>query len=59
MAKHMEKLSAPIQLFTIKECVDIVFFEHVGDKGALEKTYQLAEKRFRKKYPNLKKNPFD
>ena len=58
MAKHMEKLSAPIQLFTIKECVDIVFFEHEGDKGALEKTYQLAEKRFRKKYPNLKKNPF-
>lgn len=55
---RMKKLSAPIQLFTVDECVDIIFYEHVEDKEALDKVYKVAETRFHKNHPNLKENPF-
>lgn len=55
LANRMKKLSAPIQLFEVDECVNIVFYEHTEDKKALDAVYKLAEKRFQKKYPNLKK----
>lgn len=58
LVNRMKKLSAPIQLFSIDECVDIVFYEYVEDKEALDRLYKLAEKRFHKKHPNLKKNPY-
>lgn len=58
LAKGMKKLSAPIQLFSVDECVDIIFYEHTGDTESLDKLYKVAEKRFHKNHPNLKKNPF-
>lgn len=58
LVNRMEQLSAPIRLFDTKECVDIIFYERAEDKEALDKLYRLAEKRFHKEHPNLKKNPF-
>ena len=58
LSNRMKKLSAPIQLFEVAECVDIIFFEHSEDKEALDKVYRVAEKRFHKMHPNLKPNPF-
>ena len=58
LSNRMKKLTAPIQLFGISECVDIVFYEHSEDKETLDKMYMVAEKRFHKKHPNLKQNPF-
>lgn len=46
LAKCMSKLSTPIQLFTIEECVTIIFFERDGDKEALNKLYEKAKKTF-------------
>lgn len=59
LAEKMRVLYSPLQLFTIDECVDIIFYEQQADKEALERVYQVAEKRFRKNHPNLKKNPFE
>ena len=56
LANRMKKLSAPIQLFEVDECVNIVFYEHTEDKKALDAVYKLAEKRFEKKFPKLKKS---
>lgn len=58
LTNRMKKLSAPIQLFTVDECVDIVFYEHSEAKEALDKVYKVAEKRFHKNHPDLKENPF-
>lgn len=58
LTNRMKKLSAPIQLFDVDECVDIIFYEYAENKEALDKVYKLAEKRFHKNHPNLKENPF-
>ena len=58
LAQRMKKLSAPIELFEVEECVDIIFYEHANDKDSLNKIYKLAEERFHKKHPGLQKNPF-
>jgi hypothetical protein len=53
LAKYMSKLSTPIQLFTIDECVSIIFLERDGDKEALNKMYEKARKTLKKKYPQV------
>lgn len=56
LAKVMNTLHAPQQLFTVEECISIFFYERDSNKKALVAVYQGAEKRFNNKYPNLKKN---
>ncbi|HPE41432.1 MAG TPA: SAP domain-containing protein [Bacteroidales bacterium] len=46
----MERFHMPIQLFTVEECVQIVFLERDQNKEALEKIYSGAAQKFRKKH---------
>lgn len=54
LAKYMSKLHTPIQLFTIDECVTIIFFERDGNKEALKTLYEKAKKTFKKNFPQIK-----
>lgn len=54
LAEQMSKLSVPLQLFTVDECVTIVLYERDGDKEALKKLYAKAKKTFKQKYPQIK-----
>lgn len=54
LEKCMSKLSTPIHLFTADECVSIIFFERDGNKEALSKLYEKAQKTFKRKYPQIK-----
>ena len=54
MLDRMNRLSAPLNLFTPEECVDIVFMESREDTEALTKIYAKAKRRFKQKYPDIK-----
>lgn len=54
LMERMAKLSAPLQLFTVEECVQIVFLERDHDTEALTKMYAKAKREFKQKYPNIK-----
>lgn len=58
LVEKMKELYTPLQLFSVNECVDIIFYEQSSNKEALEQLYKVAEKRFHKNHPNLKKNPY-
>jgi hypothetical protein len=47
---RIRELTAPIQLFTPEECVDIYFLEHIKDTEGLTRIYSTAEQRFKKKW---------
>lgn len=54
MIDRMNRLSAPLHLFTPEECVDIVLMESRKDTEALTKMYAKAKRRFKQKYPDIK-----
>ena len=54
LSERMNKLSTPIQLFSIDECIKIVFMERDGDKDGLTRIYAKARQAFKQKYPNIK-----
>lgn len=54
LMERMGKLSAPLQLFTIEECAQIVFFERDQKKDALAQLYAKAKRAFKQKYPHIK-----
>lgn len=54
MLDRMNRLSAPLHLFTPEECIDIVFMESREDTEALTKIYAEAKRRFKQKYPDIK-----
>jgi len=54
MLDRMNRLSAPLHLFTPEECVDIVFMERRGDTDALTKIYSKAKRRFKQSFPDIK-----
>lgn len=54
MLDRMNRLSAPLHLFTPEECADIVLMESSGDTEALTKMYAKAKRRFKQKFPNIK-----
>lgn len=54
MLDRMNRLSAPLHLFTPEECLDIVLMESREDIEALTKTYDKAKRRFKQKYPDIK-----
>ena len=49
---------APVQLFSIDECVDIFFLERNKDISRLEEMYQNAEEAFKQRYPKVCENKF-
>lgn len=54
MLDRMNRLSAPLHLFTPEECVNIVLMEIRGDTEALIKMYAKAKRRFKQKFPGIK-----
>lgn len=54
LLERMSKLSAPLQLFTVEECVQIILLERDNDAEALTKLYDEAKSTFMQKYPNIK-----
>jgi hypothetical protein len=54
MLEQMKRLSAPLHLFTLEECVEIVLMERRGDKEALTKMYAKAKRRFKQNHPGIK-----
>ena len=54
LAERMNKLSAPIQLFSVDECIKIVLMERDDDKEGLTIMYAHAKRAFKQKYPNVK-----
>lgn len=54
LIERMGKLSAPLQLFTIEECAQIVLLERDQNKEALKEIYAKAKRTFIQKYPNIK-----
>ena len=55
----MRELFTPIQIFSVDECADIVFYEHAGDMEALKSLYDIAEKKFYRDHPDLKKVSYE
>ena len=51
---RMNKLSAPIQLFSAEDCAKIVILERDGNIEALKAIYAKAKKAFKQKYPGIK-----
>ncbi len=54
MLDRMNRLSAPLHIFTPEECVDIVFMESLEDTDALTKMYAKAKRRFKQSFPEIK-----
>jgi hypothetical protein len=54
MLERMNRLSAPLHLFTPEECVDIVLMESREDTEALTKIYAKAKRRFKQRFPGIK-----
>lgn len=54
LQERMEKTCVPLQLFTIEECVQIVFLERDQDIAALTQLYERAKREFKNKYPKIK-----
>jgi len=54
MLDRMNRLNAPLHLFTPEECVDIVLMESREDTEALTKIYAKAKRRFKQKFPDIK-----
>ncbi|HHX60381.1 MAG TPA: SAP domain-containing protein [Epulopiscium sp.] len=59
LTERMEKLTTPIQLFSVHECVQIFFLERDQNTEALTKMYTKAEGSFRQKYPNISLEKLD
>lgn len=53
MKEHMLRLSAPLQLFSVDECIQIVLLERDKDIEELKKVYANAKRNFKKKYPGM------
>lgn len=53
IADRMQKLNAPLTLFTVDECIQIILFERSENKESLSKLYDKARKRFQQKYPEI------
>lgn len=53
MLDQMKRYSAPLNIFTPEECVDIVFMESREDTEALTKIYDKAKRRFKQKFPDI------
>lgn len=54
MLDRMNRLSAPLHLFTPDECVDIVLMESREDIDGLTKIYAKAKRRFKQRFPSIK-----
>jgi len=54
MLERINRLSAPLHLFTSEECVDIVLMESRKDTEALTKMYAKAKQRFKQRFPGIK-----
>lgn len=54
MLDRMNRLSAPLHLFTPEECVDIVLMESREDIDGLTKIYAKAKRRFKQRFPGIK-----
>jgi hypothetical protein len=55
LLERIRKLTAPIQLFTPEECVEILFLEHNADTKGLKKIYATAALRFIENHPKIVK----
>jgi len=53
LIERMSKLSAPIQLFTAKDCAKIVLLERDQNTDKLKALYTKAKKEFRQKHPEI------
>jgi len=51
----MSKLIAPIQLFTVDECISIALMERDDDTEGLSALYEKAKNDFKQKYPGVLK----
>ena len=54
MLDRMNRLSAPLHLFTPEECVEVVLMEIREDTDALTKLYAKAKRRFKQSFPEIK-----
>jgi hypothetical protein len=54
MLDRMNRLNAPLHLFSPEECVDVVFMESREDTDALTKIYAKAKRRFKQSFPEIK-----
>lgn len=55
LLQRMSRLRAPFHLFTPEQCVDIVYLEMHQDERALTAMYAVAERRFKEKWPTLRR----
>ncbi|WP_270501418.1 hypothetical protein [Clostridium butyricum] len=53
MLNRMNRLSAPLNLFTPEECVDVVLMESRKDTDALTEIYEKAKRRFKQSFPDI------
>lgn len=53
LVERMQRLSAPLSIFTVDECIQIVFLERDEKKESLARVYEKAKKRFQQKYPRI------
>lgn len=54
LMERMDKLSAPLQLFTVEECAQIIFLERDQNAEALRKLYTKAKRAFKQKHPHIR-----
>lgn len=54
LVERMDKLTVPLQLFSVEDCAKIVFLERDQDKEALTAIYAKAKKAFKAKYPKIR-----
>lgn len=54
LVERMHKLSAPVKVFTVEECIQIVLMERDKDTEGLVKVYSRASKTFAQKYPGAR-----
>lgn len=54
MLERMNRLSAPLHLFTPEECVEVVLMESREDTDAITKIYAKAKRRFKQSFPEIK-----
>lgn len=53
LIERMKELTVPLTLFTVDECVSIIFLERDEKKESLSRLYCEAKKRFQQKYPKI------
>jgi hypothetical protein len=54
MLERMNRLSAPLHLFTPEECVEVVLMESREDTDAITKIYAKAKRRFKQSFQEIK-----